>query len=85
MRDLPRIYTEGVGHVTVDDSGRTAVLLRRAKVYWVRFFAAGNEHATGARVISQALHELQHRGGGLALTTACAAGGIGAAMVLETE
>ena len=41
--------------------------------------------ATGARVISQALHELQHRGGGLALTTACAAGGIGAAMVLETE
>lgn len=41
--------------------------------------------ATGARVISQALHELQRRGGGLALTTACAAGGIGAAMVLETE
>lgn len=41
--------------------------------------------ATGARVISQALHELQRRGGGLALTTACAAGGIGAAMVLESE
>ena len=41
--------------------------------------------ATGARVISQALHELKRRGGGLALTTACAAGGIGAAMVLETE
>ena len=41
--------------------------------------------ATGARVISQALYELQRRGGGLALTTACAAGGIGAAMVLEAE
>ena len=37
------------------------------------------------RVISQALYELQRRGGGLALTTACAAGGVGAAMVLESE
>lgn len=41
--------------------------------------------ATGARVIMQALYELQRRGGGLALTTACAAGGVGAAMVLETD
>lgn len=41
--------------------------------------------ATGARVIAQALYELKRRGGGLALTTACAAGGIGAAMVLEAE
>lgn len=41
--------------------------------------------ATGARVIAQALYELRRRGGGLALTTACAAGGIGAAMVLEAE
>lgn len=40
--------------------------------------------ATGTRVITQALYELQRRGGGLALTTACAAGGIGAAMVLES-
>lgn len=40
--------------------------------------------ATGARMITQTLHELQRRGGGLALTTACAAGGLGAAMVLET-
>lgn len=39
--------------------------------------------ATGARVIGQSLHELKRRGGGLSLTTACAAGGIGAAMVLE--
>lgn len=41
--------------------------------------------ATGARVIVQTLNELQRRGGGLALTTACAAGGVGAAMVLESE
>lgn len=41
--------------------------------------------ATGARVIVQTLNELQRRGGGMALTTACAAGGIGAAMVLESE
>ncbi len=41
--------------------------------------------ATGARIILQTLHELKRRGGGLALTTACAAGGLGAAMVLEAE
>src|SRR5699024_7136576 len=41
--------------------------------------------ATGARIISQTLHELKRRGGGLGLTTACAAGGIGVAMVLEAE
>ena len=41
--------------------------------------------ATGARVISQTLYELQRRGGGVALTTACAAGGVGAAMVLEVD
>jgi len=40
--------------------------------------------ATGARQILQALMELQRRGGGLALCTACAAGGLGAAMVLES-
>ncbi|MDT0633898.1 acetyl-CoA C-acyltransferase FadI [Spectribacter hydrogenoxidans] len=40
--------------------------------------------ATGARVIGQTAHELKRRGGGLALTTACAAGGIGAAMVIES-
>ncbi len=39
--------------------------------------------ATGARQISQALHELKRRGGQYALCTACAAGGLGAAMVLE--
>ncbi|MGX5914521.1 acetyl-CoA C-acyltransferase FadI [Aliidiomarina sp. Khilg15.8] len=41
--------------------------------------------ATGARMITQTLHELQRRGGGTALTTACAAGGLGSAMILETE
>lgn len=39
--------------------------------------------ATGARQISQALRELRRRGGSVALCTACAAGGLGAAMVLE--
>jgi acetyl-CoA acyltransferase len=41
--------------------------------------------ATGTRMITQTLRELKRRGGGLALNTACAAGGLGAAMVLEAE
>ncbi|GAA0203621.1 acetyl-CoA C-acyltransferase FadI [Kangiella japonica] len=41
--------------------------------------------ATGTRMITQTLRELKRRGGGLGLTTACAAGGIGAAMILEVE
>lgn len=41
--------------------------------------------ATGARMIAQTALELRRRGGGLALTTACAAGGLGAAMVLEVD
>jgi acetyl-CoA acyltransferase len=40
--------------------------------------------ATGARQIMQLLQDLRRRGGGLGLCTACAAGGLGAAMVLET-
>ncbi|MFF6009565.1 acetyl-CoA C-acyltransferase FadI [Rahnella sp. R3(2024)] len=39
--------------------------------------------ATGARMITQTLHELRRRGGKYGLTTACAAGGLGAAMILE--
>jgi len=39
--------------------------------------------ATGARQIMQALHDLRRRDGSLALCTACAAGGLGAAMILE--
>lgn len=41
--------------------------------------------ATGTRLIVQTLNELQRRGGGIGLTTACAAGGLGAAMIVETE
>lgn len=41
--------------------------------------------ATGARIIGQTANELKRRGGGLALMTACAAGGIGAAMIIESE
>ena len=41
--------------------------------------------ATGARQITQTLRELKRRGGNLALCTACAAGGLGAAMVLEAQ
>ena len=32
----------------------------------------------------QTLNELNRRGGGVGLTTACAAGGLGAAMIVET-
>lgn len=39
--------------------------------------------ATGARQIMQALKELKRTGGQFALCTACAAGGLGAAMILE--
>ncbi len=39
--------------------------------------------ATGARQITQTLRELKRRGGGYALAAACAAGGLGAAVVLE--
>ncbi len=41
--------------------------------------------ATGGRMIVQTLNELRRRGGGLALVTACAAGGLAAAMVLEVS
>lgn len=41
--------------------------------------------ATGARMVTQTLHELRRRGGGFGLTTACAAGGLGTAMILEVE
>lgn len=41
--------------------------------------------ATGARLITQTINELNRRGGGVGLTTACAAGGLGAAMIVETD
>ena len=36
-------------------------------------------------MLALTLNELKRRGGGLALTTACAAGGLGAAMIVEAE
>jgi len=39
--------------------------------------------ATGARMVTTVLHELKRRGGGLGLATVCAAGGLGAAIVVE--
>lgn len=41
--------------------------------------------ATGARQIAQTLRELRRRDGNVALCTACAAGGLGAAIVLEAS
>ncbi|MCF1459002.1 MAG: acetyl-CoA C-acyltransferase FadI [Shewanella sp.] len=41
--------------------------------------------ATGTRLITQLCNELKRRGGGIGLTTACAAGGLGAAMIVEVE
>ncbi|GAB4203290.1 MAG: acetyl-CoA C-acyltransferase FadI [Sandaracinaceae bacterium] len=41
--------------------------------------------ATGGRQITQTLRELKRRGKQFGLVTACAAGGLGAAMVLEVE
>lgn len=41
--------------------------------------------ATGTRMITQMLNELNRRGGGTGLVTACAAGGLGTAMIVETE
>ena len=59
-------------------------------VDWSKFNVTGGSiaighpfAATGARQITQTLRELSRRNGNLALITACAAGGIGAAMILE--
>ena len=60
------------------------------EVDWDKFNVTGGSiaighpfAATGARQITQTLRELKRRGGGLALCTACAAGGLGASIVLE--
>lgn len=62
------------------------------EIDWEKFNVTGGSisighpfAATGARQITQTLRELKRRGGNLALCTACAAGGLGAAMVLEAE
>ena len=41
--------------------------------------------ATGARIVTTVCNELQHTGEQYGLVTVCAAGGMGAAMVLERE
>ena len=65
---------------------------RIGEIDWEKFNVGGGSisighpfAATGARQITQTLRELKRRGGNLALCTACAAGGLGAAMVLEAE
>ncbi len=70
-----------------DELGRSEAI---GTIDWDKFNVNGGSisighpfAATGARQITQTLRELQRRGGGLALCTACAAGGLGAAMVLE--
>jgi acetyl-CoA acyltransferase len=59
---------------------------------WDRFNVMGGSialghpfAATGMRQIAQLARELGRRGGGLGLAAACAAGGLGAAIVLEVE
>ncbi len=61
------------------------------EVDWDRFNIQGGSiayghpfAATGGRLIIQLLKQLRRRGGGVGLATACAAGGIGAAVVLES-
>ncbi|HEY2410500.1 MAG TPA: acetyl-CoA C-acyltransferase FadI [Polyangiaceae bacterium] len=63
---------------------------RLGKIDWERVNVCGGSialghpfAATGARQITQTLRELKRRGGQFALCTACAAGGLGAAIVLE--
>jgi acetyl-CoA acyltransferase len=41
--------------------------------------------ATGARITLSVLNELRRRGGGFGLVSVCAAGGLGASMIVETE
>jgi acetyl-CoA acyltransferase len=41
--------------------------------------------ATGARMVTSAIHELRRRGGGIGVISMCAGGGMGAAMVIEVS
>ncbi len=67
--------------------GRSSAI---GEIDWDKFNVTGGSiaighpfAATGARQITQTLRELKRRGGELALCTACAAGGLGASIVLE--
>ncbi len=72
-----------------DKLGRSEAI---GRVDWDRFNVSGGSiavghpfAATGARQLTQVARELGRRGGGLGLCSACAAGGLGAAVVLEVE
>lgn len=41
--------------------------------------------ATGARMVTSAIHELRRRGGGIGVLSMCAGGGMGSAMVIEVS
>src|SRR5690606_10655488 len=63
---------------------------RIGEIDWDNFNVSGGSialghpfAATGARQIHQTLRELRRRGGQFSLCTACAAGGLGASMILE--
>jgi acetyl-CoA acyltransferase len=63
---------------------------RIGRIDWDRFNVSGGSlaighpfAATGARQITQVLRELRRRKGEFALCTACAAGGLGASIILE--
>lgn len=65
---------------------------RIGEIDWDNFNVSGGSiaighpfGATGTRQLVQTARELKRRGGGTALVTACAAGGLGAAIVLEAE
>ncbi|MEC7520708.1 MAG: acetyl-CoA C-acyltransferase FadI [Myxococcota bacterium] len=70
-----------------EELGRSEAI---GEIDWDKFNVTGGSiaighpfAATGARQITQTLNNLKRTGGELALCTACAAGGLGAAMVLE--
>lgn len=61
------------------------------EIDWDKFNVSGGSisighpfAATGARQITQTLNELKRRGGGVGLCTACAAGGLGGTIIVET-
>jgi len=80
------------GAARLDPAPRRRSSEKIGEIDWDKFNVTGGSisighpfAATGARQITQTLRELKRRGGNLALCTACAAGGLGAAMVLEAE
>lgn len=84
LANIKMLASEGFAR---EKLGRSQVV---GEIDWDKFNVLGGSlayghpfAATGARMITQTLHELRRRGGKYGLTTACAAGGLGAAMILE--